>query len=169
MGLGAARHDPTASRHARGLERRVYIARDPDEVWTLLHDPVVWAKVHQDLRFGAAIGAWPAAGAMRSVRVRLGLLRERGVVESLEARPGRRFRYRVVAGPVVAEWTWTFEATAGGTRAIHGVRGRVDDRISGWLAGFGRDPLEGALEAHLRVLKASAEGSSDRRVDAIHG
>lgn len=169
MGPGASRHDPSGSVRAPALERRVYIARTPLEVWGTLHDPGVWAKVHADLRFGAALGAWPAAGSIRSVRVRLGLLRERGSVESLEARPGRRFRYRVVAGPVVADWTWTLEPTAGGTRAIHAVSGHVDDRISGWLAGLGRDPLEGALEAHLRTLKAIAEAPADRGTDTAHG
>jgi hypothetical protein len=169
MGPGTSRHAPLRSERWHELERRVYIARSPTEVWTTLLDPPSWTRIHGDIRFGAPLGAWPAAGSIRSARLRLGLLRERGAVESLEARPGQRLRYRLVAGPVIAEWAWIFEPTAGGTRAIHAVSGDMGDRVSGWLAGLGRDPLEKALEAHLRTLKSIAESRGDRGAEATHG
>jgi uncharacterized protein YndB with AHSA1/START domain len=169
MGPGTSRHPAVLSDHRHSLERRVYIARSPSDVWAALVDPPSWARIHGDIRFGAPLGAWPAAGSIRSARVRLGLLREDGAVESLEARPRQRLRYRLVAGAVTAEWSWTFEPTAGGTRAIHAVAGDVGDRVSGWLAGLGHDPLERALEAHLRMLKSIAESRPDRGAEATHG
>jgi hypothetical protein len=56
-----------------------------------------------------------------------------------------------------AEWTWSLEARSGGTLVIHSVIGEVGDRWSGFLAGFGGDPLARATEAHLRGLKSAAE------------
>jgi hypothetical protein len=86
------------------------------------------------------------------------MLREPATVESLEARPGSRFRMVVFAGAFHAEWTWTMEPRSGGTLVVHSGSGDVDDRWAGWLAGIGGDAVARTIEAHLRGLKAAAEG-----------
>jgi hypothetical protein len=141
----------------RVVERRVFIDAPPAAVWGVLHDPRAARAVFPELRLGSPSGAWPAAGATRSGTLRLGMLREPAVVESLEARPAARFRYRVSAGAIQAEWSWSLEARSGGTIVVHAVSGDVGDRWSGFLAGFGGDPLARATEAHLRGLKTSTE------------
>jgi uncharacterized protein YndB with AHSA1/START domain len=159
LGIRGGRRHPAHDAPDR-IERRVYIAASPAAVWAALHDPAAARAIHPELRLGPPTLAWPAAGEIRSARVRIGLFRAAGSVESLEARPGRSFRYRLVAGPLGSEWTWRLEPTAGGTRAVHTVEGRVADRWSGWLAGVGGDPLSSAVEAHLRGLRAVSEGGS---------
>jgi hypothetical protein len=141
----------------RTLERRVYVDAAPAAVWAVLHDPRFARTIFPELRLGPPTGAWPAAGATRSGTLRLGMLREPALVESLEARPAARFRYRLSAGALEAEWTWSLEARSGGTIVVHAVSGEVADRWSGFLAGLGGDPLARATEAHLRGLKVAAE------------
>jgi len=88
------------------------------------------------------------------------MLREPVMVESCEARPAARFRYRVTGASIATEWTWTLEAHAGGTRVIHSATGGVGDRWAGLLAGLAGDPLPRAVEAHLRGIKAVAEATT---------
>jgi len=90
----------------------------------------------------------------------MGMLREPVTVESLEARPAKRFRYRVTGASIVTDWDWRLEAHAGGTRVIHAAAGGVGDRWAGLLAGLAGDPLARAVEAHLRGLKTAAEAAS---------
>ena len=74
------------------VERRTYIKADPRVVWATLHDPAAQDVLYPELRLGPAAPSWPAAGATRSARLRLGLLRTSVRIESLEARPESRFR-----------------------------------------------------------------------------
>lgn len=163
MALGLGR-DAAAARASRPrvIERRVYIKAPPSTVWAALHDARNAEAVHGELRLGPATGAWPAAGSVRSARLRLGVLRETATVESLEARPGARFRYRLVADDLSSEWSWSFQPLAGGTRVVHAAAVQpgspiASARWTGWLAGFGRDVLAGTVEAHLRGLKSVSE------------
>jgi ligand-binding SRPBCC domain-containing protein len=144
----------------RAVERRVFVDAPPTAVWAALHDPRLARTVTPELRVGPPTGAWPAAGATRTGTIRIGMLREPATVESLEARPASRFRYRVIAGALQAEWCWSFEARSGGTIVVHSVAGDVGDRWSGFLAGLGGDPLAKATEAHLRGLKTATEAGS---------
>jgi carbon monoxide dehydrogenase subunit G len=150
---------PAPTPRPRIVERRIYVAAPPAVVWAALHDPRSATAIQPELRLGQATGAWPAAGSTRTGQVRLGMLREPVTVESREARPASRFRYRVTGASIATEWTWTFEAHAGGTRVIHAAIGGVGDRWAGWLAGLAGDPLPRAVEAHLRGLKAVAEAA----------
>ncbi|HYM83958.1 MAG TPA: hypothetical protein VEY67_07400, partial [Candidatus Dormibacteraeota bacterium] len=100
--------------------------------------------------------------------LRLGLLREPASIESLEARPDARFRYRLVSDDLVTEWTWSFEPLAGGTRVVHVAVVDPSSTILGsrwtrWLAGLGRDLVGGIAESHLRGLKHAAEAAADPR------
>jgi hypothetical protein len=143
----------------RIVERRVFVNAEPAVVWATLHDPRHATMVMPELRLEAATGPWPAAGAVRAGRLRIGMLREPATVESLEARPGSRFRMIVFAGAFHAEWIWTLEPRSGGTLVVHRGSGDVDDRWAGWLAGIGGDAVTRTTEAHLRGLKAAAEGA----------
>lgn len=87
------------------------------------------------------------------------MLSEPVVVESLEARPTSRYRYRVDGDDFHAEWTWTLEPRSGGTVAVHAADGELTDRLSGFLAGLRGDPVARTVEAHLRRLKLAAEAS----------
>jgi hypothetical protein len=143
----------------------VWVKAPPSVVWTALHDPHAARAIHRELRLGPAIGAWPGAGAIRPATLRLGLLREPASVESLEARPATRFRYRLVADDLSSEWSWSFEPLAGGTRVVHialvdPASALVTSRWTGWLAGPGRDRIGATLEAHLRGLKHVAEAAA---------
>jgi uncharacterized protein YndB with AHSA1/START domain len=156
LGIRGGRGRPAHEAPDR-IERRVYIAASPRTVWAALHDPAAARAIHPELRLGPATLAWPAAGEVRPARIRVGLFRAAGSIESLEARPWRTFRYRLVAGSLGSEWSWSLEPTAGGTRVVHAVEGRVADRWSGWLAGVGGDPFSSAVEAHLRGLRSASE------------
>ncbi len=158
MALGTRRSgEPRPTPAPRIVERRIYVAATPSEVWAALHDPRTAASLLKELRLDPPTGAWPAAGSTRAASIRLGMLREPVVVESLEARPASRFRYRVTGPSVATEWTWTLEEHMGGTRVIHAACGGIGDRWAGLLAGMGGDPLARAVEAHLWALKAAVE------------
>ena len=161
MALGTRRSgEPRRAPAPHVVERRVYVAAPPAATWAALHDPRSAATLFPELRLGPATGAWPAAGSTRPAKLRIGMLSEPVVVESLEARPATRFRYRVTGPAIATEWTWTLEAHAGGTRVIHAASGVIGDRWAGLLAGLGGDPLARAVENHLRALKVAAEGAS---------
>jgi hypothetical protein len=123
----------------------------------VLHDARAATSLYPELRLAPASGAWPAAGSSRTATLRVGILREPVLVESLEARPATRFRYRLTGDSIATEWIWTLEEHMGGTRVIHAATGGFGDRWTGILAGLGRDPLVRTVEAHLRALKATAE------------
>ncbi len=163
MALGLRRTGgPRPSARHRIVERRVYVQATPAVVWAALHDARNLPAIYRELRLGPAEGAWPAAGAVRQARLRLGMLREPATVESLEARPSVRFRYRLVAADLASEWSWLLEPRAGGTRVVHAATvhptsALAADRWTSWLAGLGRDAVAAAVESHLGGLKACAE------------
>src|SRR3990172_2697527 len=105
------RHRTGANRgNAREVERRVFVKAPPRAVWTALHDPDNGRALFPELSLGPAGPAWPAAGAIRRGRVRLGLLRDDATAESLEARPLTSFRLRISAAAFTSEWRWRLEA-----------------------------------------------------------
>jgi carbon monoxide dehydrogenase subunit G len=161
----AARPDPEVGyrragdhRRADGIvERRVFVQATPRVVWTTLHDPATLGAVFPELQFGPGVPSWPAAGTTREGRARLGLLRERALAESLEARPDAIFRMRVSGTGFLSEWTWRLEPLAGGTRVLHSGLLEPVDRWATILVRLGRATLEARVETHLRVLKDRAE------------
>lgn len=165
MSLRLRRRSPAGQARPWVLERRVWVKAPPSVVWSVLHDGH-WARtIQRELRLGPAIGAWPGAGAIRPATLQLGLLREPASIESLEARPEARFRYRLVADDLSSEWTWSLEPLAGGTRVVHlvtvdGASALVTSRWTRWLAGLGRESIGGTLEAHLRGLKHASEAAA---------
>lgn len=165
MAPGLHRRPRAGESHPWIQERRVWVKAPPSVVWSALHDPHAARAIQRELRLGPAIGAWPGAGAIRPATLQLGLLREPASVESLEARPEARFRYRLVADDLSSEWTWSFEPLAGGTRVVHLVTVDADSAIvvsrwTRWLAGLGRESVGGTLEAHLRGLKHASEAAA---------
>ena len=141
------------------MERRVFVQASPRVVWATLHDPTATVALFPELRLGPAGPSWPAAATTRTARARVGLLRERAHVESLEARPESVFRIRASGSGFDSEWTWRLEPVAGGTRVIHAATFEPNDRWAGMLVRLGRRTLEARVEAHLRALKERAERS----------
>jgi len=147
-------------RAGRVVERRVFVQASPRTVWSTLHDPAATVALFPELRLGPADPSWPAAATTRTARARVGLLRERARVESLEARPESVFRLRASASGFESEWMWRLEPVAGGTRVIHAATFEANDRWAGILVRLGRRSLEARVEAHLRALKERAERSA---------
>jgi polyketide cyclase/dehydrase/lipid transport protein len=126
-------------------------------VWAALHEPMAFAKIYSELNLGPAGPSWPAGGAERSGEAHLGLLRVPVRVESLEARPSTAFSMAVVGEGFWFDWTWRFEALAGGSRVVHSGVFASPDRLAGFLARLGRSSFETFAEDHLRALKQQAE------------
>lgn len=143
------------------VERRTYIQADPRVVWATLHDPAAQDVLYPELRLGTAASSWPAAGATRSARLRLGLLRTSVRIESLEARPGSRFRTLLVGDGIRLERSWTMEPGAGGgTRVIAHADLVTGGRWVRSLVQIGRGSSATVVETNLRILKEMAEGGS---------
>ena len=141
------------------VERRTYVKADPRIVWTTLHDPAAQDVLYPELRLGPAAPSWPAAGATRSARLRLGLLRASVRIESLEARPETRFRTIIVGDGIRLERSWTIEPGAGGgTRVVETAHLAVSGRWVGLLLQLGRGSAATLVETNLRILKEMAEG-----------
>lgn len=147
-------------RAGRVVERRVFVQASPRTVWATLHDPAATVALFPELRLGPADPSWPAAATTRTARARVGLLRERARVESLEARPESVFRLRASGSGFDSEWIWRLESVAGGTRVSHAASFEANDRWAGILIRLGRRTLEARVEAHLRALKERAERSA---------
>lgn len=141
------------------VERRTYIKADSRVVWSTLHDPAAQDVLYPELRLGAAAPSWPAAGATRPARLRLGLLRASVRIESLEARPESRFRTVLVGDGIRLERSWTLEPGAGGgTRLIADADLITGGRWVGSLIRLGRGSAGTLVETNLRILKEMAEG-----------
>ena len=149
---------PPVRRGTRALERRVYVRATPAEVWAALHEPDAAVELFPDLRLGPAGPEWPAAGASRTARGRLGPLPVTMRMESLEARPEGRLRLRITSATFESEQAWTLDPTAGGTRVAHRVTFETRGPLTGWLARLSRQSLEARVEGHLVALKRRAEG-----------
>lgn len=146
-------------REGRRVERRYYVNATPAGAWAALHDPANEAALYPELALGPAETAWPAAGAIRLARLRVGLLREPVFLESLEARPAASFRLRLIGADVRGELGWRFDAVAGGTRVVHDAVLEPTDRFAAVLVRIGRGSLADRVEDHLRALKVRAEAS----------
>jgi hypothetical protein len=142
-----------------GVERRTYIQADPRAVWATLHDPAAQDVLYPELRLGPAAPSWPAAGATRPARLRLGLLRTSIRIESLEARPEGRYRTVAVGDGVRLERAWTLEPGAGGGTRVSAQADLITTgRWAGALIRLGRGSAATLIEANLRILKEMAEG-----------
>lgn len=143
------------------VERRTYIQADPRVVWATLHDPAAQDVLYPELHLGPAASSWPAAGATRSARLRLGLLRSSVRIESLEARPGSRFRTLLVGDGIRLERGWTLEpGAAGGTRLVAHADLVAGGRWVRSLVWVGRGSTATIVETNLRILKEMAESGS---------
>ncbi len=143
------------------VERRTYVNAPPRAVWATLHDPAAQDVLYPELRLGPAAASWPAAGATRSARLRLGLLRTSVRVESLEARPEARFRSILVGDGIRLERSWVIEVgAAGGSRVIAAVDLQTNGRWAETLDRLGQGSAASLVETNLRILKEMAEGGA---------
>jgi hypothetical protein len=167
-----------AGRPERGIspqpvERRIYIDASPDTVWRALHaDPTLAGAASGEdgatrrrptarlalVRPGSAGPGWPAAGAQRPGRLHLGPARLAVTLESLEARPARRFRVGISCPSVDGEARWELAPAAGGTRVACTLRLGGRSRVGRLCLWLGRRGLPRRLEAELAELKRAAEG-----------
>ncbi len=144
---------------AASVERRTYIKADPRAVWTTLHDPAAQDVLYPELSLGPPATSWPAAGATRPARLRLGLLRTSVRLESLEARPETRFRTILVGDGIRLERSWIIEPGAGGgTRVVARADLWTVGRSVAGLVRLGRGSAATIVETNLRILKEMAEG-----------
>jgi len=144
------------------IERRYYLNVPPADAWTALVSDENAARLYPELALGPAETGWPAAGASRLARVSIGLLREPVLLESLEARPGMSFRFRVIGLDVRGELGWALEPLAGGTRVVHTAMLLPVDRWAGALARLSRRNPGDRAEDHLRALKLIVETATNR-------
>ncbi len=143
------------------VERRTYVSAAPRVVWATLHDPAAQDVLYPELRLGLAAASWPAAGATRPARLRLGLLRTSVRLESLEARPESRFRWILVGDGIRLERSWAIETgAAGGTRVIAAADLQTSGRWVETLVRLGRGSADSLVETNLRILKEMAEGGA---------
>ena len=140
------------------LERLTYIQVPVRTVWATLHDPAAQDALFPELRLGPAAPSWPAAGATRSARLRIGLLVANVRLESLEARPSARFQLILVGDGIRLQRGWFLEEVAGGTRVAGTAALSTSGRWRGRVIALGRGSVAGIVETHLRILKEMAEG-----------
>lgn len=154
-----------SSRLPRGaVERRLFVDASPDVVWAALHDPgcPTWRDVR--LHLDPAGPDWPAAGARRHARFRVGPVAVGTTVESLEARPGRRFRVGFSGRGISGERRWELTPAAGGTRVAGSVHLEGRSRMGRAFLRLGRGGIGPRLEAELTALKEKAEAAAARPV-----
>lgn len=154
---------PTLPRLPAGaVERRLFIDAPPAAVWFALHDPARALGSDILLALAPAGPDWPAAGARRAGRLRLGPVPLGAEVESLEARPERRFRVGITSAAMVGERRWEMAPAAGGTRVACAVHLEGRSRIGRAILRLERRALGPRLEAELAALKRDAESSPRR-------
>jgi carbon monoxide dehydrogenase subunit G len=144
------------------VERRLFVDAPPAVVWLALHDPSRAAAVDVLLALDPAGPDWPAAGARRRGRLRLGPVPLAAEVESLEARPQRCFRVGIGGRSIGGERRWELAPAAGGTRVACAVHLEGRSRIGRVLLSLERAAIGSRLEAELAALKRIAEGRPDR-------
>ena len=147
---------------ADAVERRLFVDAPPAAVWLVLHDPTRAAAIDGLLDLDPAGPDWPAAGARRTAHLRLGPLPISAQVESLEARPERRFRFGIAGSAIVGERRWELAPAAGGTRVVCAVHLQGRSRIGRAVLRLERRALGPRLEAEMATLKRVAEGGPDR-------
>jgi hypothetical protein len=134
----------------------------PDVVWVALHDPGcrLWRDVR--LLLDPAGPDWPAAGARRHARFRLGPVVIGTTLESLEARPARRFRVGIGGRDIRGERLWELTPASGGTRVAGSVLLEGRSRLARALVRLDRGGIGPRLEAELAALKEKAEATAPR-------
>jgi hypothetical protein len=147
---------------ADAVERRLFVDASPAAVWLALHDPARVACSEVILALDPAGPDWPAAGARRTGRLRLGPVPLAAWFESLEARPQRRFRVGIVGRAIVGERRWELAPAAGGTRVACAVHLEGRSRIGRAVLRLERRALGPRLEAELAALKRNAESEPRR-------
>jgi Polyketide cyclase / dehydrase and lipid transport len=147
---------------ADAVERRLFVDAPPASVWLALHDPGRVSDQDAILALDPAGPDWPAAGARRSAHLRLGPLPIGAQVESLEARPERRFRVGILGSTIVGERRWEVAPAAGGTRVACAVHLEGRSRIGRAVLRLERRAIGPRLEAELAALKRIAETAPDR-------
>ncbi|MFN8024395.1 MAG: SRPBCC family protein [Acidimicrobiales bacterium] len=108
------------------------IAASPEVLWAMVTDVTRTGEWSPENQGGAWLGTATAAvpGARFKARNRNGSKSWSTVSRVLDATPGRRFAFRVMAGPIkVADWSYTFEPTADGCR----VTESFTDLRPGWF------------------------------------
>jgi hypothetical protein len=159
MSVAAGPH-PRLPRGA--IERRLFVDAPPDDVWAALHDPScpTWRDVRLDL--DPAGPDWPAAGARRHARFRVGPVVVGITLESLEARPARRFRVGINGRGICGERRWDLAPAAGGTRVAGSVHLEGRSRLGRVFLRLVRAGIGPRLEAELAALKQRAEAAPTR-------
>ena len=144
------------------VERRLFVDAPPDVVWAALHDPScpTWRDVR--LHLDPAGPDWPAAGARRHARFRMGPIVVGITLESLEARPARRFRVGIDGRGICGERRWELTPAAGGTRVAGSVRLEGCSRVGRVFLRLDRAGIGPRLEAELAALKERAEAAAGR-------
>ncbi|MCW2691813.1 MAG: hypothetical protein JWM67_417 [Mycobacterium sp.] len=140
------------------------VPRPAEEVWPLIADVTAMARLSPECRamewLDGATG--PAVGVRFRGRNRRGPLRWQTTATVTACEPGRRFAFRVQAGPLqVAEWAYELTPTAEGCR----VRESTVDR-RGRLLRWGTYPAmpdraginRRGIEETLARLRATALG-----------
>ena len=139
------------------VERRLFVDAPPAVVWLALHDPARASATDAILAPGPAGPDWPAVGARRRARFRLGPVALGAELESLEARPERRFRMAIGGGTIVGERRWELAPAAGGTRVACAVHLEGRSPLGRALLRLERRTIGPRLEAELSALKRAAE------------
>ena len=154
---------PTVPRLPAGaVVRRLFVDAPPAAVWLALHDPARAPVTDILLALDPAGPDWPAAGARRTGHLRLGPLPIGAQVESLEARPERRFRVGIQGSTITGERRWELAPAAGGTRVACAVHLEGRSRLGRAVLLLERRALGPRLEAELAALKRVAESASRR-------
>lgn len=145
---------------ADAVERRLFVDASPAAVWFALHDPARASATDLLLALDPAGPDWPAAGARRHGRLRLGPWPLAAELESLEARPQRRFRVGIAGQAISGERRWEMAPAAGGTRVACALHLEGRSRLGRALLRLERRALGPRLEAELAALKKLAEATS---------
>jgi uncharacterized protein YndB with AHSA1/START domain len=118
------------------VSETVTVSRDidapADVLWTMVSDVTRTGEWSPENLGGTWLGGATAAapGAKFKAKNRNGSKSWSTVSTVLAAEPGRRFAFRVTAGPIkVADWSYTFEPAATGTT----VTESVTDLRPGWF------------------------------------
>ena len=144
------------------IERRLFVDAPPDVVWAALHDPScpTWRDVR--LHLDPAGPDWPAAGARRHARFLVGPVVVGTMLESLEARPARRFRVGINGRGICGERRLDLTPAAGVTLVAGSVHLEGRSRVGRVLLRLDRAGIGPRLEAGLAALKQKAEAAATR-------
>jgi len=144
------------------------IAASPDRLYGMVSDVTRMGEWSPENEGGEWLGdvSGAQAGARFRATNRVGDKSWKTVATVVDADPARRFAFRVGFGPVkVAEWSYTFEATAGGCRVTEGWT----DLRPGWfkpISRLGTGVTDRAahnrtgMEQTLQRLAAAAESTA---------